>query len=169
MTNACFLRAISFLALFTLTNSSLALQSNAEIKTRALAAHNKFRALHHAPNLVWDETLASYAAEHANKCVFRHSSSPYGENLAAGHKTITAAVTAWYDENKKYSYDHPGFSMQTGHFTQVVWKASQKLGCAVADCNGRNGTPGYFWVCEYSPHGNVTNRGRFEANVLRAN
>ena len=138
--------------------------SNA-IQSEALAAHNHWRALHHAPNLIWNNELANYAQKHVRKCQFKHSSSPYGENLAAGFSNISTAVNTWYAEHTQYSYDKPGFSMSTGHFTQVVWKSSKKLGCAYAICNGKNGTPGTFWVCEYSPAGNVTNKGFFTANV----
>jgi uncharacterized protein YkwD len=134
----------------------------------ALAAHNKVRAQHHAPKLVWDETLARYAARHASKCQFKHSSSPYGENLAAGYATISAAVNAWNAEQTQYRYNKPGFSSSTGHFTQMVWKSSKELGCGSAVCDGKNGTPGIYWVCEYNPAGNVTNSGYFKANVLPA-
>ena len=130
--------------------------------------HNQFRAKHHAPTLEWDDTLANYAANYAAKCVFRYSSSPYGENLAAGYPTVNAAINAWYAEQKNYSYLWSGFSYKTGHFTQVVWKSTKKLGCAFVFCNGKNGTPGHYLVCEYSPHGNVTNVGYFRENVLPA-
>ena len=33
---------------------------------------------------------------------------------------------------KKYSYVFPGFSKKTGHFTQVVWKDTTKVGMAIA-------------------------------------
>lgn len=132
-----------------------------------LAIHNKYRALHHAPKLAWDDELAQFAQRYANKCVFQHSGSPYGENLAAGYASAGAAVKAWYEEHVNYSYRRPGFSHDTGHFTQVVWKSTTKIGCGLAVCDGKNGTPGSYLVCEYTPHGNVTNAGYFEANVLR--
>jgi uncharacterized protein YkwD len=132
----------------------------------ALSAHNIFRQQHGSPKLVWDDKLASYAQRYADKCRFAHSGSPYGENLAAGYPTVTAGVEIWYAERKHYSYQKPGFSMQTGHFTQLVWKGSTKLGCGYASCNGKNGTPGNYLVCEYSPRGNITNPQYFEANVL---
>lgn len=131
-----------------------------------LSAHNKIRALHHAPALIWDDELADYAMQYARQCKFQHSSSPYGENLAAGYPSVSAAINKWYAERENYSYANPGFSYRTGHFTQVVWKGSKKLGCAYVPCNGKNGTPGNYLVCEYSPVGNVTNRGYFARNVL---
>jgi hypothetical protein len=47
----------------------------------------------------------------------------------------------------------------TGHFTQLVWKATKSMGCGRFDCNGQNGdkgaADGWFVVCEYWPPGNV--------------
>lgn len=132
----------------------------------ALATHNKMRKMHGAPAMQWDDDLAHYAAQHASHCVFRHSHGSYGENIAEGYPSTTAAIQAWYDEKTHYDYQRPGFSMSTGHFTQLVWKSSTRLGCASAVCHGINGTPGTFFVCEYSPPGNITNKGYFERNVL---
>jgi len=95
--------------------------------------------------------------------VFKHSGGPYGENLAAGYPSPAAAIQAWYDENTQYDYAAGQFSSATGHFTQMVWKAATKVGCAVQTCNGANGTPGVFLTCEYDT-GNVI--GQFVANVL---
>jgi len=55
--------------------------------------------------------------------------------------------------------------MNTGHFTQVVWKGSQQLGCGVASCPAIPG--GTFYVCRYVPAGNV--QGAFPNNVTPAN
>ena len=90
-----------------------------------------------------------------------------GENLAMygstdpNDKTLTTtpfATKIWYDEVKDYNFDKPGFSGATGHFTQVVWKATTKAGFGVA---------GNYVVGRYSPAGNFTNEGMFEENVLR--
>ncbi len=131
-----------------------------------LSLHNKLRALHHAPSLVWDDTLASFAESYASKCKFKHSGSSYGENLAAGYPTVSEAINVWYAEQKYYSYGRPGFSYNTGHFTQLVWRGTQKIGCAYVACNGNNGTPGNYLVCEYSPAGNISSRAYFSNNVL---
>ena len=65
----------------------------------------------------------------------------------------------WYGElyDPGYDFNSPGFGHGTGHFTQVVWKASTKLGCGYA---------GVFAVCRYSPAGNMSMPGYFEDNVL---
>ena len=58
--------------------------------------------------------------------------------------------------------------MSTGHFTQMVWKSTRKVGCASVPCNGRHGTPGNYLVCEYSPAGNMIAPGYFAKNVTPA-
>lgn len=59
--------------------------------------------------------------------------------------------------------NRPGFSSGTGHFTQVVWKSSRQVACAIADCRG--GTifqqPSKYVVCRYSPPGNFAGRYKY--------
>lgn len=135
----------------------------------ALATHNKLRKLHDAPTMQWDNELALYAEKYASKCEFKHSHGEYGENLAAGYPSAAAAINGWYTEKKDYSYQQAKFSSRTGHFTQLVWKSSTKLGCAIVKCDGKNGTPGDYLVCEYNPPGNITNDGYFQNNVMPLN
>ncbi|MBN3323916.1 GAPR1 protein, partial [Atractosteus spatula] len=72
------------------------------------------------------------------------------------------AVESWYSEIKDYDFSRPGFSTNTGHFTQVVWRDSQELGIAKAT----DGKGMVFVVARYQPAGNITNAGYFEKNVL---
>jgi uncharacterized protein YkwD len=131
-----------------------------------LDAHNRARARHCAAPLAWSAPLAEAAQRWAmalrqRGCALEHSGGPYGENLAAGTSgTLDGeAVTAmWYDEVARYRFAPGGFSMQTGHFTQVVWRATRRIGCAVTACGGLD-----LWVCEYDPPGNV--RGEFRDQV----
>lgn len=143
--------------------------SASDIKT-ILDTHNKYRAKHHAPALVWDETLAAYAQKWSDRCVFEHSHGKYGENLAEGHPSWTAVVDAWYNEVDMYDYSKPGFSMDTGHFTQVVWKGTTKIGCGAATCDD------FFkgaklYTCSYVEFGNIVGLNDdpqyFIANVLK--
>ena len=71
-------------------------------------------------------------------------------------------VKSWYDEIEMYHYDRPKFSHETGHFTQVVWRSTTKLGCAMAKSHGPRG--GVYLTCNYDPYGNL--EGAFRENVL---
>lgn len=134
-------------------------------------AHNAVRAKHCAGPLVWSPKLAQAAqawadALDAQGCKFGHKPrNPFGENLAAGTSgTLDGQAVAdmWYDEVKDYRFPDGGFSMQTGHFTQVVWRETTQIGCGVTTCNGMD-----IWVCEYDPPGNVETM--YRQNVLPTN
>jgi hypothetical protein len=128
-----------------------------------LNAHNKYRCLHGVSPLQWSNTIAANAGAWAAKCLWQHSSNP--ENMAAGFGTISDMVEMWYGEEKNYNYSKPGFSMTTGHFTQVVWKTAKQVGCgycpncvvntSIGSCNG-------IFVCQYDS-GNMI--GQFTKNV----
>jgi hypothetical protein len=57
----------------------------------------------------------------------------------------------------------PDFNEQTGHFTQVIWRSSKQLGCGMALCRGN-----HFWVCRYSPAGNVGGQLGRARHVMRS-
>lgn len=69
-------------------------------------------------------------------------------------------VQRWYEESHSYDYDNPKFSNETGHFTQLVWGQSRKLGAGVA----RSKTGHFFVVANYDPAGNV--KSFFHKNVF---
>jgi uncharacterized protein YkwD len=125
-----------------------------------LDAHNLYRARHCAPPLTWSAEVAATAQRWANQCRFDHDyNSGLGENLAWGTQlSAREAVDLWYGEKGEYNYSAPGFGAATGHFTQLIWRGSRQLGCGEATCQGQ-----VFWVCRYSPPGNV--EGEFQANV----
>ena len=136
-----------------------------------LERHNAHRANHCAPPLAWDENLVASAQAWADRCVFEHEQGTgVGENLfaAVGNASPAAAVDGWYNEVTAYDFSAPGFSAETGHFTQVVWRNTTAVGCAVAVCPGL--FPGFgdasFYVCRYAPAGNNTGAGQFEQNVI---
>ena len=128
-----------------------------------------------------NSTAQSWAEYLAANALFQHSSATQrnnaGENLYVSYTTASSiaadtlanqGVTSWYNEVSAYNYATPGFSSQTGHFTQVVWKNSTKLGCGAAKgVKTINGTQynAFYLVCQYAPAGNVT--GQFPENVLK--
>jgi hypothetical protein len=148
-----------------------------------VARHNLYRAKHHSPNITNNSSLNSTAQAWANYLaahqLFEHSTNRHnvGENIYAYYTTGSPlnatnlaknAVDSWYNEVSQYNYNHPGFSHETGHFTQVVWKNSHQLGCGTAQgikqMDGHNYIALYV-VCQYAPAGNVI--GQFPQNVLQ--
>jgi len=133
----------------------------ADIEGPMLNAHNAARAKHGVPPLSWSASLAKAAQAWADRCVFEHSNTNYGENLAQGTGEYSGAdaVNDWYNEISAYDFNNPGDSEATGHFTQVVWKETKKVGCGVAQCSD-----GALYVCNYEPAGNM--QGAYPDNVL---
>ena len=125
-----------------------------------LNPHNARRAKPGVPPLSWSASLAKTAQAWADRCVFEHASTGYGENLAQGTGDYSGvnAVNDWYNEISAYDFNNPSFSDATGHFTQVIWKSTKKVGCGVAQCSD-----GALYVCNYEPAGNM--EGAFPDNV----
>jgi len=161
------------------------LKTKAGVKTRFLNIHNKIRALYGVSQLKWDENLARHAQAWADELKTKHNCNLYhrqnlgrtegkilGENLALyatsqAKSTFVSspefATIKWAGECKDYSYSSNQCAKNKvcGHFTQVVWAKSTKLGCGVAVCgpSGRMART-EVWVCNYDPPGNMTINGK---------
>uniref|UniRef100_A0A1B0ABE4 SCP domain-containing protein n=1 Tax=Glossina pallidipes TaxID=7398 RepID=A0A1B0ABE4_GLOPL len=72
--------------------------------------------------------------------------------MTGGKATADEVVTSWYEQIKNYNFKKPGFSGNTGHFTQLVWKDSKELGAA----KHVSGTSTYI-VCFYDPSVPIVN------------
>ncbi|KAK1268809.1 hypothetical protein QJS04_geneDACA013860 [Acorus gramineus] len=125
-----------------------------------LGPHNVARAVLGLPPLAWDVRLARYASSYARKrrrdCALVHSDGPYGENIFWGSGsgwTAAQAVKYWAAERAWYDYRGnscaPG--QKCGHYTQMVWRGTRRLGCDMVSCFGGRGV---FVVCSYNPPGN---------------
>jgi len=142
--------------------SRLSLQEVQQLVT----LHNKVRADVGVGPVTWSKELAIYAQEWANhlastNCSLQHRPSSgkwkrvYGENLfmgTAGTFGVADAVKSWEDEKKHYrgqTLDRSNW-YDSGHYTQMVWRESQQIGCAKAECSGN-----LIIVCNYDPPGNV--------------
>ena len=145
--------------------------SSSLFESTILNSTNTYRYQNSAPAIIWNTTLSTIAQKYSSNCHFAESgTSGIGENLAEGYSDTIAAVDAWGNERKLYDYSSPGYSDSTGHFTQLVWKATTSTGCGATFCNGTNGVGGWLLVCEYYPAGNVVGSGSekdvyFEENV----
>lgn len=135
-----------------------ALEPPASLAQAMLAAHNAVRASVGDPPLTWSPRLAAFAQGWANRLIetgtFAHRpDNSYGENLYAitgGTASPEQVVAAWADEARDYDIRSNTCTAMCGHYTQIVWRATQDVGCAVAADPGRE-----VWVCDYNPPGNV--------------
>lgn len=148
--------------------------------TGIVAAHNRVRAMVDLTGssggalgpLVWDDALAATAAAYAARCIDtdknglvdhnpgRSNGHPFyvGENIYGSTGTASAAdaVDAWADEVTSYHYASNTCDRVCGHYTQVVWRSTQKVGCAIVRCTGLK-YPSTI-LCDYGPGGNVNNQ-----------
>jgi pathogenesis-related protein 1 len=76
-------------------------------------------------------------------------------------------VIGWSQECQDYDYENnkcPKGKM-CGHFTQVVWAKSARLGCGMVFCDGKENSEGHgraeLWVCNYDPPGNYIGQRPF--------
>ena len=127
--------------------------------------HNVVRAQVGVGPLTWDPTVAATAQAYAARCVFEHSGAAgLGENLAAyappGGHTASSPVDDWAGEKANYDYANNSCAAGKvcGHYTQVVWRNSLRLGCGVQSCSTNSPFMGFpnweIWVCNYAPPGN---------------
>lgn len=139
-----------------------------------LKAHNGWRHAVGVPPLRWANDLEVAAQRWAKHladqgCAMEHSSAKArqntGENLfwasplrwSDGRSEMqklppAKVVDSWGDERD--DYDHARNACRSGrvcgHYTQVVWRNTRELGCAMQQCSDR----AQIWVCRYRPAGN---------------
>ncbi|KAF0314068.1 CRISP/Allergen/PR-1 [Amphibalanus amphitrite] len=129
--------------------------------------------------LEWDEELAKVAQRHAEQCVFKHDCRDckrvarfkVGQNLYSSSSTRLdnfsewrRAIYAWYDEVALFNPEHIEpfvFSSPLGHYTQLAWATSSRIGCGYALYK-----EGPWWtklyVCNYGSAGNFQRGQMYE-------
>lgn len=134
------------------------------------------------PPLTWSTDIAKVAQAYADKLASTCSttlvhSTPqermgWGENLAmmggfgsAPAGSAQQAVDLWESELKCYTFGafQAGVGATCtsacqmyggcGHYTQVVWRKTLRVGCGVGECTSGSSKRA-FWVCNYDPPGN---------------
>jgi len=151
----------------------------AEERDLYLKLHNTFRSKNNAQPLKWDQRLADTAQAWADKlyeddCDIYHPKNRKDDchylrcgddgqnlsqfvyegrprrNLEVG--SIEEAVKLWTDECYLYDPDNPTKN-GVGHFTQMIWKDTDKIGCAHRRLD-RPGKKASIYVCHYNKSGN---------------
>jgi hypothetical protein len=137
---------------------------------RILAAHNAERARASVPPLVWDDALGTAAATYATQMAmtgrFAHSDRAArpgtGENLWMGTHgafTVEAMVGGWSSEKRFFmpgifpNVSRTGSWEDVGHYTQMIWPQTSKVGCALASTTRID-----YLVCRYAYKGNIDGR-----------
>lgn len=141
-----------------------------QFPARMLAAHNAVRARAGQPPLAWDPALgqaaAAYAQQMAFTGVFAHSNRQArrgtGENLWMGTRgafSLETMVSNWASEGRVFqrgvfpAVSRTGNWEDVGHYTQIVWPTTTRVGCAIASTSRTD-----YLVCRYSPAGNIDGR-----------
>ena len=135
-------------------------------ESRLLAAQNRERLALGIEPMGWNPALARSAQDWADRLAttgaFAHApvdmARPEGENLWAGTKSrysLEAMVDAWAREKRHFKpgtfpdNSITGNVEDVGHYTQLTWRDTREVGCAVA-----RGEREDVLVCRYSQAGN---------------
>lgn len=168
-----FRKAFRMLAATVLTASATppsAPQPPTPLLARVLAAQNRMRAEAGVPPLVWDNSLATGATEWAQHeaatGIFlhsdRHARRGIGENLwygSHGSHSPEEMVALWGSEKRNFlpgvypNISRTGNWYDVSHYTQVIWRTTTRVGCALAS-NARTD----YLVCRFAPAGNIDGR-----------
>jgi hypothetical protein len=159
--------AVVPLASASAASSRLIISPETALGMRVVAAHNQLRAAAAVQPATWDAQLAAaaagYAAELARTGRFEHSPQAtrrgQGENLWMGTRgafSIERMVADWGSERRMFrAGQFPNVSTtgrweDVGHYTQIIWPSSVRVGCAV-----RSSANIDYFVCRYGESGNV--------------
>ena len=150
------------------TSDRPAARGEALLRQAMLAGHNQARAAIGLEPLRWSDALAAeartYAGALARSGRFEHSPLPrgdptQGENLWTGTRgaySYAEMIGHWVAERRFYrplpvpDSSNSGTFGDVGHYTQIVWRGTQEVGCAEAASR----TDDYL-VCRYLPAGNI--------------
>jgi len=163
--NSLFVAFLLSFVLHAYSQSTKSIYKEPSFISAILQQHNTYRSALQLPDLVWSPELAKDAlawAQHlASINEGQHDASVRGregENLFWGTAdafSYSDMVAMWGNEKSAFRYGvfpdvSTNKSAMVGHYTQIVWKNTTSVGCALAS----NGEMDYL-VCRYAAPGNV--------------
>lgn len=150
-----------------------ALNTSRSVVRKKIVLHHNFFRMKVEPSasnmlyMSWHVGAAKQAQRYAEQCIFLQHNSPLenivprlgicGQNLfVAAQKTPWFfAIKTWFLEYQNFTYGSPIIDLKAvGHYTQMVWATSFKVGCGMAKCSGGPWGQFYNYVCHYCPGGN---------------
>jgi Cysteine-rich secretory protein family len=153
------------------TSATPARRGPERLRAAMLAGHNAARERLGLEPLRWNDALAADAGAYARALAqsgrFEHSPMPrgtptQGENLWTGTRDAYAyreMIGHWVAERRFYvpqpvpNASNSGRFGDVGHYTQIVWRETEEVGCAEASSRADD-----YLVCRYLPVGNVAGR-----------
>jgi hypothetical protein len=171
----CFALAIALPLAFSAASGGARAAPFADI---LVAAHNSERMDMGLSPMNWEPSLAAaadaYALELARNETWGHSPreerAGQGENLWRGTRgafALERMLQAWADEKRYFRAGvFPNITdgrtswHEVGHYTQMVWPATTKVGCSL-----RSSPNWDYLVCRYSAPGNVMGQRIGPVNV----
>ena len=146
-------------------------------QSELVARHNELRKKHAASSLTVSKDLMTLCQKTVDNCkklgylehgfFYMDDGTRVGQNLFVDYITPTGknVADAWYSENVDYDYGNgtKKAGAVTTHFTQLVWKSTKQIGCAVAIGPWGDFKTSYFVGCDYLPAGNYA--GQYDKNV----
>ncbi|KAM7543066.1 hypothetical protein Aperf_G00000005156 [Anoplocephala perfoliata] len=125
----------------------------------------------------YDTDLEDLASKWVQRCVWEHPDrTAYPEYAGVGQNiayysllNLEVMMNGWFNENQDYNYGTNQCSAVCGHYTQMVWANSNRLGCAYTLCdtltNAPNPGPLYFFACQYKSPGNYVGEKPYESGA----
>ncbi|TKC50184.1 hypothetical protein EI555_004073, partial [Monodon monoceros] len=126
------------------------LTTQTEVQREIVNKHNELRKSVSPPasnmlKMECSREATANAQKWANKCTLEHSnpdgqktSTKCGENLymSSDPTAWSDAIQSWFEEHHNFVYGAgpKSFSAIVGHYTQLVWYSSFRVGCGIAYC-----------------------------------
>ncbi|CAG9798066.1 unnamed protein product [Chironomus riparius] len=147
---------------------------NKRVQRRIVMLHDFFRTKVVPPaanmlSMKWHHGATKAAQRWADKCYLLTHDTPKGrwinnygscgQNIfVSTHKVPWLfALRTWFEERHNFTYgSHRNDLNVVGHFTQMIWASTHKVGCGLSKCSrgGPRNKPFYNYVCNYCPIGN---------------
>ena len=156
-------------------NKEIYIDDDYDKKMKALSLHNRYRKMHKIKDLKLSEKLCEKAKKKISKLIEKNDDEfiddedededeECGENLYISYQgkiDVEKIYQDWYDEKNKYDFSKNKYQKGTGHFTQMIWKGTEKVGFGWEESSKNNK---FYFLAYYYPAGNEV--GKFKENVL---